>query len=41
MKADDYIRDLEKVINIQEKTIRRLVEVVKVADMRDYKQKAG
>ena len=42
MRADDYIKDLEKVINIQEKTIRRLVEVIKVADIRDYKQgKAG
>ena len=42
MRADDYIKDLEKVINIQEKTIKRLVEVIKVADMRDYKQnKAG
>ncbi len=38
MRADDYIKDLEKVINIQEKTIRRLVEVIKVADMRDYKK---
>ena len=41
MKADDYIRDLEKVINVQEKTIRGLVAVIKVADQRDYPQKAG
>jgi len=38
MRADDYIKDLEKVINVQEKTIRGLVEVIKVADMRDYKK---
>ncbi len=35
---DDQIRDLEKVINIQEKTIRALVEVIKEADIRDAKR---
>ena len=38
MRADDYIKDLEKVINVQEKTIRGLVDVIKVADNRDYKR---
>lgn len=38
MRADDYIKDLEKVITVQEKTIRGLVQVIKVADMRDYNQ---
>lgn len=37
-KADDQIRDLEKALNIQEKTIRSLVEVIKEADIRDAKR---
>ena len=36
MRSDDYIKDLEKAINIAEKTIRSLMEVIKVADARDY-----
>lgn len=37
-KADDQIRDLEKALNITEKTIRALVEVIKEADIRDAKR---
>ncbi len=35
---DDQIRDLEKALNIAEKTIKALVTVIKEADARDYKR---
>lgn len=37
-KADDHIRDLQKALNIAQKTIRALMDVIKEADLRDFKR---